>query len=421
MRVRLLSVGDELLIGQVLDTNAHYLAGALTAVGAEVCGKATVGDTAADIARALAAAGDSVDAVIMTGGLGPTADDRTVACLAAHTQRPLELDAPSWTRIQYIFREVLERELTGDQRKQAMLPRGATALINERGTAPGVYLEHAGVVFVALPGVPREMQYLVEHEVLPRLLARFPVAGAHRITIHTAGLGETEIATRIADLEGALPPTQQIAYLPALGTVRVRVTATAPAPSTGDGIESVSAAESLATAIEARLPPEALVGRDDTDLVGALHVGLRARGWRMAAAESCTGGQVASLVTSRPGASGVFWGAVVAYDNAVKRDLLDVDAATLAREGAVSESVVEAMVRGAIARLGVDCAVATSGVAGPGGGTDDKPVGTVWLAAGSNERVVTRRLRLSGDRATITARASTAALDLLRRFLLGHV
>lgn len=413
MRARLLTIGDELLIGQVVDTNAAYVGRALDEHGVRLVGKATVGDAPDDIAAGLRAASADADVVLLTGGLGPTSDDRTLDCLARHLGVGLELHEDSWQRIQYIFREVIRRPMSGDQRKQALLPAGAEALVNALGTAPGVYVEHAGVVYAATPGVPREMKALLREAILPRLAARFPPRLSRRLTIHTAGLGETQIADAVADLEAALPDNAGIAYLPGLGTVRVRLSVE------GDDPEALEIQlGGLRQNILARLPPEAVFGFGDTDLVGALHERLGALGLTLGTAESCTGGRVASSFTARPGASRVFRGAVVAYDNAVKTDLLGVPAATLAEHGAVSEPVVERMVRGACAALGCEVAVATSGVAGPGGGTAAKPVGTIWVAAGGPEGVVTRLLHLGRDRETNIERTATAALDLLRRFLL---
>lgn len=414
MRARLLTIGDELLIGQVVDTNAAWIGRTFDEHGIRLVGKATVGDAPDDIAAGLRAASAEAEVVLLTGGLGPTSDDRTLACLARHLGVRLELHEESWRRIRYIFEEVIRRPMSGDQRKQALLPAGAEALANALGTAPGVYVERGGVVYAATPGVPREMRALVRDAILPRLAARFPARLSRRVTIHTAGLGETQLADAVADVESALPANAAVAYLPSLGTVRLRLSVE------GEDAEALDVqVEGLRQNVLARIPPEAVFGFGDTDLVGALHERLLALGLTLGTAESCTGGRVAASVAARPGASRVFRGAVVAYDNAVKTDLLAVAEATLERRGAVSEAVVEQMVRGACAALGCDVAVATSGVAGPGGGTDAKPVGTVWVAAGTPERVVTRLLRLGRDRDSNIERASTAALDLLRRFLLS--
>ena len=413
MRARLLTIGDELLIGQVVDTNAAYVGRTLDEHGIRLVGKATVGDAPAAILAGLRAASAEAEVVLLTGGLGPTSDDRTLACLAEHLAVGLELHEPSWRRIRYIFDEVLRRPMSGDQRKQALLPAGAEALVNELGTAPGVYVERDGVVYAATPGVPREMRALLTGAILPRLAARFPTRLSRRVTIHTAGLGETQLADAIADLEAGLPENASVAYLPSLGTVRLRLSVE------GDDAGALDLqVGALRERVVARLPAEAIFGYGDTDLVGALHARLAERGLTVGTAESCTGGRVASRLTARPGASAVFRGGVVAYDNAVKTDLLGVAPGDLRAHGAVSEAVVAQMVRGAVARLGCDVAVSTSGVAGPGGGTDDKPVGTVWIAAGDAERVVTRRLRLGHDRDGNIDRASTAAMDLLRRWLL---
>ncbi len=412
MRARLLTIGDELLIGQVVDTNAAWIGATLDGAGIRLVGKATVGDAPAEIIAALAQAAADVEVVLLTGGLGPTNDDRTLESLAAYAQVGLELHEESWSRVRYIFDEVIKRPMTGDQRKQAMLPAGATALLNTLGTAPGVWLEHGGVVFAATPGVPREMKALVQDEIIPRLLGRFSAKPAKRVTIQTAGMGETELSTAIEDIERDLPPTARIAYLPSLGTVRLRLNVE------GDDEATVAAEMAqLQRRIVERIKPGAIFGYGDTDLVGALHEALLARGLTLGTAESCTGGRMAAKVTARAGSSAIYRGSVVAYENALKTKLLGVTEATLAEHGAVSEPVVTQMIRGAIELLGCDVAIAASGIAGPTGGTADKPVGTIWIACGSAEEVVTRRLTLGRDRASNLERTANAGFDLLRRFL----
>ena len=412
MRARLLTIGDELLIGQVVDTNAAWIGATLDEHGIRLVGKETVGDDPGDIIAALAEAALHADAVIVTGGLGPTPDDRTLESLAAHLGVGLELDEASWTRIQYIFAEIIRRPMSGDQRKQAVLPQGATALENRLGTAPGVWLEAGDKVYAATPGVPREMKALVTEQIIPRLLGRFSAKPAKRLTIQTAGMGETELSSAIADIAAVLPANVKLAYLPSLGTVRLRINV--------EGDDAAAVAEQLEVlraGIVARIKPEAVVGYDDLDLVGAIREHLTARELTIGTAESCTGGRIAARLSARAGASTTFAGSIVAYDNAVKTRLLGVARQTLEAHGAVSEPVVTQMVRGAIAALGCDVAIATSGIAGPGGGTPDKPVGTIWVAAGSAERVVTRRLSLGNDRSTNIERTANAGLDLLRRFL----
>ena len=413
MRARLLTIGDELLIGQVVDTNAAWIGATLDDAGIRLVGKATVGDDLDVIVAALAQAAVGVDAVILTGGLGPTNDDRTLASLAAYAGVGLELHEESWSRIQYIFDKIIKRPMSGDQRKQAMLPTGATALLNSLGTAPGVWLELNGVVYAATPGVPSEMKALLKDEIIPRLLSRFSAKPAKRVTIQTAGMGETELSTAIEDIERELPPTAKIAYLPSLGTVRLRINVE------GDDEASVDAElGALQRRIVERIKPGAIFGYGDTDLVGALHEVLLTQGLTVGTAESCTGGRMAAKLTARAGASAIYRGSVVAYENALKTQLLGVPEAVLAERGAVSEPVVEQMVRGAIALLVCDVAIASSGIAGPTGGTEEKPVGTIWIACGNAERIVTRRLSLGRDRGSNIERTANAGFDLLRRFLL---
>ncbi len=415
MRAALLTVGDELLIGQVLDTNARWIAQYLNEHGLALVQKSTVGDRFPDIERGLRQADDSgAEVILLTGGLGPTADDLTAEALARHVGEDYVFNPDTYERIRYLFEEVIKRPLKASHRAQAFNPRGSTTLENKQGTAPGLWHERGGRIYVAMPGVPREMRYLMEHEVVPKLLARFPPAPRRQLTLHTSGWGETQIEEAIQELVSSLPGNLSVAYLPGLGTVRVRLSAE------GAAVPELDASlREYAEWLERLLPAGLVFGRGETSLVQTVHARLRENGLRLATAESCTGGQVGHLVTQLPGASAVYTGGVIAYDNGVKERQLHVAPETLAAHGAVSEPAVVEMVAGVLDLLGADVAIATTGVAGPGGGTPTKPVGTVWIAAGDRERVVTRLLSLGRDRETNIAYSANAALDLLRRFLFG--
>jgi len=412
VRVELLTVGTELLLGQVLDTNGAELGRALAAAGAEVTRRASVGDRADAIRDAVAQALERTGFVIATGGLGPTSDDVTKRVVADLLGRALIRDAAVVRALEERFRR-LGRPMPAANLGQADVPAGAVVLPNPRGTAPGLWIEdERGRVIVLLPGVPSEMRGLLAEEVLPRLAAR--PGGTGRVIrsrlLRTTGIAESALAERIAPLEHRLAPLT-LAYLPSVDGVDLRLTAW--------GLEPAEAETRLAAA--ARLLGEPLgddcYGGDGADLAAVVLDRLRARGYRLAVAESCTGGLIAARVTAVPGASATFVGGVVAYADDVKADLLDVPRATLAAHGAVSEEAVRAMTAGAQRRCGVECAVGVTGIAGPSGGSPEKPVGTVWLAAAAPDASRAVRRRFVGDRDEIRMRSAQAALDLLRRLL----
>ena len=416
MRASLLTIGDELLIGQVVDTNAAFIGAYLDEHDVQLLRHLTVGDAAGEIDGGLREARRGVDVVFVTGGLGPTDDDLTLGALARHLGRDLEFNEATYERIAYIFREIIKRPIAQSHRRQAMQPAGATTLPNAQGTAPGIWLEDDGQVFVAMPGVPREMKYLLREQAMPRLLERYPVEASRQHTLLTAGWGETQIADAIADVARALPPSTSLAYLPSLGTVRVRITVRGEA---GPALDAELGR--VVAAVSAALPAHLIVGdAAETTLPATVHRLLREADASVAVAESCTGGSIGRLLTEVPGASASFVGGVIAYDNALKTSLLGVAPATLDAEGAVSEATVREMVTGVLKCTPATWGVAASGIAGPGGGTPDKPVGTIWIAAGARGgRVQTRMLTLGRDRETNMAYTAVAALNLLRRGLLG--
>jgi nicotinamide-nucleotide amidase len=411
VKLEVVTIGTELVLGLTLDSNAAELGRALAAAGAEIVRHVTVPDRPEPIRAAVAEALDRTGFVIATGGLGPTRDDMTKVEVAALFGAPLRLDASVLRSLEARFRR-LGRPMPAVNRTQAEIPEGATVLPNPRGTAPGLWLEDArGRVAVLLPGVPSEMRGLLVEEVLPRVVQR---AGGGRVvlsrTLRTTGVPESALAERIGAIEEEVAPLT-LGYIPSVDGVDLRVTAWAlPAD------EAERRLGEAATQLRARLEDHCY-GEDGADLAAVVLELLRARRERLAAAESCTGGLLSARVTAVAGASDVFVGGVVAYADGVKTALLDVPEAVLDVHGAVSEEAVRAMVAGAQRRFATGAALAITGIAGPTGGTPEKPVGTVWLAArlGAETRAVRRVF--PGDRGEIRARSAQAALDLLRRLL----
>jgi nicotinamide-nucleotide amidase len=409
MKLEVVTIGTELVLGLTLDTNASDLGRALSAAGGEIVRHVTVPDRPADIRAAVSDALERTGFVIVTGGLGPTRDDMTKIEVAALFGAPLRLDAGVLASLEARFRR-LGRPMPAVNRTQAEVPEGATVLPNPRGTAPGLWLEDSrGRVAVLLPGVPSEMRGLLVEEVLPRLAQR--VGGGRVVlsrTLRTTGVPESALAERIGPVEDDIAPLT-LAYIPSVDGVDLRLTAwSLPAD------EAEQRLTTHATALRSRLEDH-YYGQDSSDLAAVVLDQLR--GKRLAVGESCTGGLIAARLTAIPGSSSVFVGGVVAYDNDVKIDLLDVPAATLEAHGAVSEEAVRAMAAGAQNRFEADAAIAVTGIAGPGGGTPEKPVGTVWLAARAGDTTRTVKRVFPGDRGEVRARAAQAALDLLRRLL----
>lgn len=407
MRASIITIGDEILIGQIVDTNSAAIARYLNGAGIVVREKSSVGDDRAEIAEALSRALERSEAVVLTGGLGPTKDDITKHTLARFFGCGMRRDR----RVEAHVERMLSArgiDFNDLNRAQALVPEACEVLFNAHGTAPGMWFERAGRIVVSLPGVPFEMDHLMQDEVMPRLRARFSLRQIVHRTLITAGLAESMLAERIAAWEEALPSYLKLAYLPNPGAVRLRLSAYE--------VDGGSVAAEIERQFEAlrRIIPEAFVGFETATVEEGVHRTLTRRGRTLAVAESCTGGAIASRFTAMPGASAYFRCGVVAYANEAKCALLGVDAATIACRGAVSEEVALEMARGVRRVAGADYAVATTGIAGPSGGSDEKPVGTVWIAVAGpgGERAVCRQC--GTDRGQIIARASAAAIALLR-------
>jgi nicotinamide-nucleotide amidase len=411
--VEIVAVGTELLLGQLIDTNTPWIAQRLADAGIDVYATHAVGDNRARIAATISAALARADGVVTTGGLGPTVDDLTKEAVCDALGVACEPHAPTMARMEAFFASI-SRPMRENNRKQADLPRGSTVLENARGTAPGfIVWTNDGTFVASLPGVPHEMKPMLGEQLLPRLRERFGVL--ERIVtrvLHVAGLGESEIDHRIDDLFRA-GENPKIAVLAHVGACDVKIMAKA---------RTEEAARAMAAPLEEEIRSRLcghVYGTDDETLAQAILARLRERGWRLAAAESCTGGRVAAALTAVAGASQSFAGGVVAYDDDVKRALLGVEAETLARNGAVSEETARAMARGARRGFTADVGVATTGIAGPAGGSPEKPVGLVWLALEWPGGARSVSLRLPGDREEIQVRATQALLSLIWGILAG--
>lgn len=417
MTAHLLTIGDEILIGQIVDTNSAWMSQQLNLKGITVTGKSSVGDTREAIIYGINHAARNTQVVIMTGGLGPTKDDITKKTLAEMFGSPMAFHEETYQRIASYFQKV-NRPMPVSMRDQATLPTDAKILTNKVGTAPGMWFEAGDVVYISLPGVPFEMEYLMTHEVIPRLCERFQSRPIVHRTIQTACEGESNIARRIESVEDQLPAHIKLAYLPALGQVRLRLTGIWPGEVSEDAAALLAAELDQEKAKIEALIPELIYGYEDDSLQLAVGKLLREKGKQLGTAESCTGGYIAHLITSIPGASDYYPGSVIAYSYEMKRQLLGVRDETLQQHGAVSEACICEMAEGAVRRLGVNVALAVSGIAGPGGGTSDKPVGTVWMAVSDGKRTIAQKQIFGRDRLKNIQLTGTYALNMLRQYLM---
>ena len=413
MKVELITIGDELLLGYTIDTNAAYIARELASIGMSIVRRATVGDEADDIAAAVRDALERTGAVITTGGLGPTSDDRTRPAIAELFGRELVPDEERWEALRALWRERGRGEIPLTNRSQIMIPRGATVLTNRHGTAPGIWLEDERRRWCAmLPGVPREMRGMLADELIPRLTSRFDAERTvvRSRTIRTTGIAESKLAESLGPMASGVDGLS-LAYLPGQEGVDLRLTSRDQ--SAADADEALEAAAEKLRACVARYA----YGEDGTDLAAVVLTACETRRLHIAVAESCTGGLLGARLTTIPGSSSVVLGGVIAYSNEVKRDLLAVRQETLEAHGAVSEPVAIEMAAGARRSTGAEVGIAITGVAGPGGGTPEKPVGLVWIAVDVSGTVRTHGSRFIGDRAEIRFRSTQAALDIVRRMV----
>lgn len=407
MKATIITIGDEILIGQIVDTNSVSIARHLNGAGITVESKLSIGDSDHQIESSIRTALLTSQVVVITGGLGPTKDDITKHTLARIFNSELRYNDTEGQHIESLLarRGIAFTELN---RSQAMLPACCTPLHNAHGTAPGMWFECEGdAVVVSLPGVPFEMEHLMQDEVIPRLKERFMLKSIVHLTLITHGIAESLLAERIAAWEDALPDYMHLAYLPAPNIVRLRLSAYNVERS-----EAEVAMRQEFGKLE-QLIGDHIVGEEGASVESNVHRILSERGLTLATAESCTGGNIAASFTSMAGASAYFLTGIVAYSNAAKSNILGVDSATIERHGAVSREVVEQMAEGARRISGADYAIATSGIAGPSGGSVEKPVGTVWMAVATPTRTISMMRNSGTDRQQIIKRASAYVVEML--------
>lgn len=411
----IITIGDELLIGQVVDTNSAWMSQQLNNIGVWVHHRVAVGDVREDIWNALDEESKRSDIILITGGLGPTADDITKPLLCEYFGGKLIMHQPTLEHVTYLFEHVFKRPmpLLERNRKQAEVPDVCTVLKNERGTAPGMLFQKDGKIFISMPGVPHEMQGIMKDHVFDLIKQRYDMPHIGHRTLLTAGQGESMLAEMIKDWEEKLPAYIKLAYLPNYGMVRLRLTGTGEKQKIEKELD-----EQFAVLKE--LVKEYLVVDEDipmNEVVGRI---LKAKGKTLTTAESCTGGYIAHLITTIPGSSNYFYGSVVSYDNSIKENILHVKKETLQKFGAVSEETVIEMAQGVLKLMQTDYAIAVSGIMGPDGGSEDKPAGTVWVAFGNNEKIETKKLWFRFDRKRNIELTSINALNLLRIFILKN-
>ncbi|MDR0969756.1 MAG: competence/damage-inducible protein A [Lentimicrobiaceae bacterium] len=411
--VELITIGDELLIGQVVNTNASWLGNELQKNGFFLKHVETIGDDESEILDAFENASKRAHIVLITGGLGPTDDDLTKAALCRYFNTKTTLNQEALEVIRTLF-EKRGMELTPRNYEQAMLPELCNYIPNAVGTAPGMWFEGNDVIYVSMPGVPFEMQNMVTNEILPRLKQRFETIHYAKRTVLVTGIGESFLADKIQSWEKSLPNFLSLAYLPQYGIVRLRLS--------GWHADMDFLNETIEKEINTLMPHimPYFFGTEEDKLEEIVLKLLKERKQTLATAESCTGGNIAHLITGIAGSSTVFNGSVVAYANSAKENLLGVDAKLIEKHGAVSQEVVESMARNACRVLKTDFAVATSGIAGPDGGTLEKPVGTVWIAVATPKETFSQRYNFGNTRENTIKRASITALNMLRKWLLEN-
>ena len=415
MKAEIITIGDEILIGQIIDTNSAWMGEQFNLNGIEIYQITSVHDDHDHIIRAIKSAEENADLVVITGGLGPTKDDITKHTLCEYFDTKLVFHEPT---LKTIYERFKHRGIDMNKlnRDQAMLPESCEILYNKMGTAPGMWFEKNDTIFVSMPGVPFEMKYLVEFEVLPRLRKTGRTKAIFHKTVLTQGVPESMLAERIAHWEDVLPTHIKLAYLPNPMAVRLRLSAL------GDNVEVLRSDVEREIEKLQKIIPEAIFGYDTETLSEVIGRELVKQNKKLAVAESCTGGYISHLITSVSGSSEYYNGSVTSYSNEMKKQLLGVSHDNLEKYGAVSEQVAHEMVEGVKRVMKADYALATTGIAGPTGGTEEKPVGTVWIAVSGPEKTVVKKYTFVGDqRDRNIVRAGQSALQLMRRMVLGEL
>jgi nicotinamide-nucleotide amidase len=410
MLAEIITIGDEILIGQIVDTNSAWMAQKLNDVGIRIKQITSVSDDREHILEALKLAASRASLIIITGGLGPTKDDITKKTLADYFNTGFRSDPESLENVKRIFART-NRPMLDVNLRQADVLENCITLQNKNGTAPGMWIRQDDKVYVSLPGVPFEMMYLMEEEVIPKIIAEFKLPVICHHTILTSGLGESSLADEISDIEDSLPPHIKLAYLPKLGLVRLRLSGYA------DNKQKLEQEiKDYADQIVRRLG-DYVIAEADISLEKNILDFMKERNLSLSVAESCTGGAISHLITQHPGCSAVFLGGAISYSNELKQVMLGVLPQTLEQFGAVSEETVKEMAAGAIQKFNSDYSIAVSGIAGPDGGTEDKPVGTVWIAVANADKIITRKFQFGSRRLQNIERSVISGLTMLFKFL----
>lgn len=410
MKAGIITIGDELLIGQTINSNTAWIGQELSSLGVEICKSVIIKDERSDILETVHDYFTNYDLVIVTGGLGPTNDDITKETLCEYFETTLELDHLVLSRIESFFKE-RGKEMLDSNIKQAELPKDSITLENSHGTASGMWFERGGKVLVSMPGVPYEMKSIMKEGVLPRVTSQFGIQGSYYQTLMTQGIGESFLAEQIEDWEKRLyEDGLSLAYLPSPGIVKLRLTSR-------KGTTDAPLVRSYFEELKKRLP-KYVYGENGESIYEAVGDILRDKNKTLGTVESCTGGGIANAFVQNAGASDFFHGGLVTYSNELKMKLANVKSSTLKENGAVSEATVEEMALGGKKALNVDYTIAVSGIAGPDGGTDEKPVGTVWIAVGHPDGVVAKRFLFGAHRGRNLEKTKLYAANMLRRILL---
>lgn len=413
MLAEIITIGDEILIGQIVDTNSAFIARQLNNAGVRVKQISSVSDDREHILTALQEAAGRTDIIMITGGLGPTKDDITKKTLAEYFGVGLIENKDALENVQRIFKRIRGEDavMLDINKQQALVPENCEVILNKNGTAPGMWFNHQGKIYVSMPGVPFEMMYMIEEAVIPKLKATLKLPVIIHKTILTAGEGESYLANRITDIEDELPPDVKLAYLPKPGQVRLRLSAYGE----NEALLQQKIDEFSARIIER--VKNVVVAEEDIPFEKVILDSLSQKGQTLAVAESCTGGYIAHLFTQHPGSSKAFLGGAVTYSNKLKQDLLSVKPETIERYGAVSEETVTEMVKGALHAFKSDYALAVTGIAGPDGGTEVKPVGTVWIGVATNYKTQVKKFTFGNKRAQNIERSAISALFMLNNLI----
>jgi nicotinamide-nucleotide amidase len=407
----IITIGDELLIGQVIDTNSSFIAQELNKIGISIKHRLAVGDDFNDIWQALDEESKNAEIIMITGGLGPTADDITKPLLCKYFNGEMVIDKDTLQHVTHLFESVLKRPMIERNRQQAMVPNVCTVLKNEVGTAPGMMFEKNGVIFFSLPGVPHEMKWIVQHHIIAILQKKYSDHFIEHRTLLTASVGESFLAEKLIDFEASLPHNIKLAYLPNYGMVRLRLT------GNGNHQETLNSIINTKFSNLKSIVNDVMICDEDLPLENIVGNLLKQHNKTVSTAESCTGGYIAHLITAVAGSSAYYEGSVVSYSYSAKESVLHIEKNTLQNFGAVSEETVTQMAKSVLELMQTDYAIAVSGIMGPTGGTDDKPVGTVWMAVASKNIIKTKLMQFRFDRKKNIELTAANALLLLRELI----